>query len=124
MTSVYISKGSSLVPVWFASCTEEIRRCTNHRTTHEVNSSVLADRLAQPAQGVANRRGSYRKYLARFTHTAMQHHGVEHSEQIEVDHAKARAFRLHIIPALLGFAFFQRSKVSLDRLQMPTSATK
>src|SRR5271165_3446507 len=77
------------------------------------NEELVANRLAQPAQGVADGGGSHRKYLARFTHTALQHDSVEHSEQIEVDHAKVHRLRLNTVSALFGLAFRERFQLSL-----------
>jgi hypothetical protein len=58
------------------------------------NEKRIANHLAQPIQGVAHGRGSYRKCLARLPHTAMQHQSVKDPEQIEIDDTNARRRRL------------------------------
>ena len=69
------------------------------------SETLIANRLAQPAQGMADCGGSHRQYPARFTDAAMQHDRVENSEQIEVDHAKVRRLRLDTVSALFGLVF-------------------
>ena len=60
------------------------------------NEELIANRLAHPVQRVTDRRGSYRKYLARLTHTAMQLHISKYPEQTEVEHANCQGARLRI----------------------------
>src|SRR5215469_8155470 len=58
------------------------------------------------------RRGSYRKYLARYSNVAVLHHRVEHPEQIQIDHANLDKLPLDIVPTVLDFAFPKSFHVS------------
>jgi hypothetical protein len=70
-----------------------------------LNEELIADRLAQPPQSVTYRRGSYRKFSARFPNIAVLHHSIKHPEQIQVDHANLNKLPLYIVSTVLDFAF-------------------